>query len=525
MNGEHHIKVGDKIADKFIVEAILGEGGMGVVVRAIHEVTHYRVAVKLLHPDAAANAMLVTRFKREASAANRIGHAGFVKPFDFGVHEGRPFLVMEYLEGCSLSEEVKRNGPMPVPRAAAIVVQIADAVQAAHDAGIIHRDLKPANVIVLPGDVVKVLDLGIAKFLAEAEGEKTKSTLLMGSIRTMSPEQCRGAAFVDNRSDIYSLAVVTFFLCTGQYPFVGEEMEVIAAQMRDLPPRLTEVRAYIPRGFSDLVFRDMAKDPAARHQSMAEVASDLKPFCSGARMERTVELPTEPEGVVAAPSPAGVSSGARVAPPRRRSRAPTFAALGVFAVAALGGIAYSVHRRSASRPPPAQAAAPPPAPAAPKRSHVVIAVTPSDAQVLVDGVARSGPAPYDLEVEQGRQLRIEARRDGYEPVNQPVLATSEPQRVEIALKPAAAPLPAPEAAAQPPAATAPAMGKLEIFVEPWAEVFVDGKRMGQTPKTVSLAPGTHRVRLVNEKAGHPAVDKRVNVRPGKKEVIDLDWTK
>jgi serine/threonine-protein kinase len=181
------LEPGDLI-DSYVVERKLGEGGMGAVFKARHKETKYPVAIKILVGSAATNPQIIARFRREASAANEIGHPGFVRAIHLGSFRDRLYMIMELLEGRTLADEAKLS-PMSVPRAVRILMQIGDALQAAHERGVVHRDLKPDNVFLLPGDVVRILDLGIAKFLNDtAEGNKTHSNAILGTPHTMSPE-------------------------------------------------------------------------------------------------------------------------------------------------------------------------------------------------------------------------------------------------------------------------------------------------------------------------------------------------
>lgn len=285
MQDQGQIQPGEIIGGSWAIERTLGEGGMGIVVQARHTVTAHRVAIKLLLASAEANPDIVRRFQLEASAANRIPHDGFVKPIHFGVHNSKPFLVMEYLDGVTLADEIHKRGPMHVDRAARILDQVADALFAAHEAGIIHRDIKPENIFLLSNGQVKLLDLGIAKFVRESGSTKTRTGQPIGTPFTMSPEQCLGVG-IDHRSDIYALAVVAFFMCSGRYPFQSPGFgELLAMHIQDDPPRLSSVQRSVPIKFSEFLYRNMAKEAAKRARSMKEFANVMHGFATGTTRE------------------------------------------------------------------------------------------------------------------------------------------------------------------------------------------------------------------------------------------------
>lgn len=534
LDGEHPQSadvpaIGELIDGKYRVAAVLGEGGMGVVVDAMHEIVQRRVAIKILTVDAAGNPELAERFRLEASAGNQIGHPAFVQTFDYGSYNGRPYLVMEYLDGVNLGQEIRRHGPMPVARATGILAQVAQALSAAHDRGIIHRDIKGENIFLLEGDVVKVLDLGIAKFLNVTDRRaRTRTGGIMGTPWTMSPEQCIGAE-LDHHSDIYSLAVVAFYVVAGQWPFQGYDFEVMTAHQRDEPPRLATVASSVPSELSDLVYRNMSKNPHERQSSMREFSAALSAFANApdssgqvpARSEsNTRRLRAVPPPSRTTPRSIATVSGEarRIAGPRGRAAFGKTAALGIVGILAVGAaVVFGMSgRRSAIPSKPIQAQRPTPESKRPllEPSKVMLSVSPADAQVLVDGVPKAGSPPYMLEGQNGRTLHIELRREGYRPLKRDIPLGDVDQRVALELEPA------PE-----PTAT---KGRLDIFVDPYAVVYVDGKKLGQTPRRgISLAVGSHLVKLVNAEHGHPAdrpYQKRIQIRAGRTETIDLTWT-
>jgi serine/threonine-protein kinase len=251
---------------------------MGVVYLAQHPVFGRKVAIKLLHAVLARDTDIVARFFNEARAIHMVAHENIVEILDFGqTPDGQPYFIMEYLTGESLSDAIGR-GPMAPDQVEAIAVQMCKALSAAHGKGIVHRDLKPHNVqLVIKADgalLVKILDFGVAKILASPDGEssvKTRTGSLMGTPLYMSPEQCKGAGVLDHRTDIYSLGVILFEMLSGRPPFNAEGVgELFAKHMLEDPPMVTEFAPNAPPHMAAAIMKSLAKDPAARFQSMEE---------------------------------------------------------------------------------------------------------------------------------------------------------------------------------------------------------------------------------------------------------------
>ena len=226
------VREGDILAGKYRVEKVLGVGGMGVVVAAMHLELDKRVALKFLLKSAAENPAVVARFAREARAAAKIQSQHVARVSDVGTLEnGIPYIVMEHLEGCDLSDVLTRQGPLPPGAAVDYVLQACEAIAEAHAAGFIHRDLKPSNLFLARqadgAEIVKVLDFGISKaVLVDSEpptsvrqGALTGTTEIFGSPMYMSPEQLKASRDVDARADIWALGIILYELCTGTSPF------------------------------------------------------------------------------------------------------------------------------------------------------------------------------------------------------------------------------------------------------------------------------------------------------------------
>src|SRR3954468_15478134 len=238
--------VGLTLDEKYRLDSRIGTGGMGTVYRATHLLIDRPVAIKVLNPRFVEDEAAQARFRREARAAGRLQHSNAVTVTDFGsTAEGLVYIVMELLEGRTLREQLARDAPLDVARAVSMMLQIAAAVGAAHEAGIIHRDLKPANIFIVQRKdappFIKVLDFGIAKLAADALDDDDTNTLtqvgaMIGTPRYMSPEQCDGAKLTPT-SDVYSLGIILYEMLTGTTPFNGTTPIAIAIKHSSEPPR------------------------------------------------------------------------------------------------------------------------------------------------------------------------------------------------------------------------------------------------------------------------------------------------
>lgn len=263
------------------VVGVVGGGGMGTIYRAEHTLIGRPAAVKVLNADYARDRGVVNRFFNEARAATAIRHPGIVEVFDFGyLADGTAFIVMEFLAGESLARRITSRGTLLETEAFAIGRGIANALGAAHAQGIVHRDIKPDNIFLVPdsevatGERVKLLDFGIAKLTDEANAgwAQTRTGSVLGTPSYMAPEQCAGAGRVDHRADLYSLGCVLFEMMTGRPPFVGAGAgEVLGAHQYVPAPSLRQFAPHASAGADELIARLLAKDPAARPGSAADV--------------------------------------------------------------------------------------------------------------------------------------------------------------------------------------------------------------------------------------------------------------
>ncbi|MDP3500843.1 MAG: serine/threonine-protein kinase [Myxococcales bacterium] len=290
------------LGQKLRVVRLVGQGGLGEVYEVEHLLTRHRRALKVLKAQWRSDTELVERFLREASAAGHIGNPHIVETYDAGtLEDGSPYLLMELLEGQSLDVVLRWNGRLDVGVATRLMMQVCDAVAAAHDAGIIHRDLKPENLFLLKRDghhFVKVLDFGISKFDTGLTGHAkvTNTFTSLGTPLYMSPEQMRSSKDVDERSDVYALAVILYEAISGAPPFNAESFAELAAMaLRGEAKSLDAVAPHVPLVLSRIVARAMAPDRTQRHPSVRAFAEELEPFASSGVTSLT-ELPRRGEG-------------------------------------------------------------------------------------------------------------------------------------------------------------------------------------------------------------------------------------
>ena len=292
--------VGRLVAGRYQLVRMLGDGGMGAVYKAADQVLRRFVAIKLLHPTVAENPSSVERFQREARAAAAIGHPNIIDIIDFGREDNRPYMVMEYLRGRSLSQVIAMDGQLPIKRAATIAIHTLAGLQAAHDRGILHRDLKPANLMLVVrfGDrnFVKVCDFGFAALFAAGRADAkslTPERTLVGTPAYAAPERLRGDDRRDPRLDVYSVGVVLYEMLAGRRPFDAPTFRELARMVRrDEPQPLREARPDIPRDLEAVVMRALAKDREKRWPSAEEFGEALFSF-GGLRVPFRDEQPSD----------------------------------------------------------------------------------------------------------------------------------------------------------------------------------------------------------------------------------------
>jgi serine/threonine-protein kinase len=429
----------------YIVQSKVGDGGMGVVYVATHPRLGRQVAIKVLHPGSEGHPERVARFFNEARAAHEIKNQHIVEVLDFGdLPEGRPYLTMEWLAGRSLSSVVASDCPIPWPRAFHIISGIAEALHGAHAAGIIHRDLKPDNVFLITRgddvDFAKVLDFGIAKMSQGLANEsmKTATGQVMGTPAYMSPEQCRGDATIDHRTDLYSLAVIAYQLVTGRLPFSAEGCgSLMVKHILDAPPPIRETIPEFPAPLETVILRALEKAPDARYSGVQEFVNALAAASAGhtQTLDRAVapkpsrshddelRLPDDASDGKELTSLGTLGDAAVEIPYERKLGKPLL--FGGLAVAAAAVGFLLLHSRSESRPAPVPVPAvaqpvpapTPPVPPAPPpvtQIHVRIAVEPHEASLALDGQPVPNPFTREQLPEPGAHsltIKAEGRRE------------------------------------------------------------------------------------------------------------------
>jgi serine/threonine protein kinase len=285
------LSTGDVIDGKYRIVRLIGEGGMGAVYEGENIRIHRTVAIKVLHAGVAENADAVQRFEREAQAAGRIGSEHIVEVLDLGnLPDGDRFMVMEFMDGDSLSARIQNRGRLTANETYPVARQILEGLAAAHGAGIIHRDLKPDNVFLLKtrggqADFVKLLDFGISKFSAlsgESGFSMTRTGAVMGTPYYMSPEQAKGAKGMDHRADLYAVGVILYECVTGRVPFNADTFnELLFKIVLETPQPIEQVVPDSDPEFNKIVQRAMAREPGVRYQTSREFQEALDAWANG----------------------------------------------------------------------------------------------------------------------------------------------------------------------------------------------------------------------------------------------------
>ncbi|HEX6271436.1 MAG TPA: protein kinase [Polyangiaceae bacterium] len=284
---------GALLGGRYRVGALIGVGGMGGVYEAEREdLAQMRVALKILHPSVGARADLVLRFRREAETVAALDHPNIVRILDFQTPHGEPaFLVMERLHGAPLGEAIEKQGRFAAERVAFVASQVLSALSAAHAANVVHRDLKPDNVFLTNvaglGDIVKLLDFGVAKLMNARHNEKlTQTGSVLGTPAYMAPEQARGAS-VDHRSDLYAVGCMMYEALTGNRPFAAENYNALLFEIQKAVPTPIEVlRPDVDPALVAVVTRAMTKSPSERFQTADAMEAALLPWVVAATSSR-----------------------------------------------------------------------------------------------------------------------------------------------------------------------------------------------------------------------------------------------
>ena len=265
---------GQMINDRYEIIRSIGEGGMANVYLAQDTILDRKVAVKILRGDLAEDEKFVRRFQREAISASSLNDPNIVEVYDVGEDDGKYFIVMEYVQGLTLKQLIKKRGSLTLPEVQDIMLQLTSAVAHAHESYIIHRDIKPQNVIILEDGRVKIMDFGIA--VALNAGEFTQTNSVMGTVYYIPPEQANGAS-ATTKSDIYSLGILMYELVTGHVPFKGDNpVEVAIKHMNEEIPSICEYDPEMPQSIENIILRASAKNPKNRYDSAWDMHEDLE---------------------------------------------------------------------------------------------------------------------------------------------------------------------------------------------------------------------------------------------------------
>jgi eukaryotic-like serine/threonine-protein kinase len=423
---------GDVLAGKFRIERVLGIGGMGMVVSAMHLQLDERVAIKFLLPEALMNAEAVARFGREARAAVKIKSEHVARVTDVGALEtGAPYMVMELLRGQDLSQVLRDNGALPISVAVQYLLQACEALAEAHAVGIVHRDLKPANLFLTAradgSPCIKVLDFGISKVTnpsgSGADMGMTRTQAIMGSPLYMSPEQLASAKDVDQRTDVWAVGCVLYELVTGRVPFEAETMPQLCTLIlhtEPLSPR--RLRPEVPEALDQAILRCLRKDRNQRYPNVAALAADIAPFSpdagprSAERISRVLSSSGVSSALLSSSNPATLTSGASTGSAwgntqtSRGGRAVRYGLGGVGAAVILGAVLWkATSTQPGPTADPSAVGAPNKAPSEPPTAAAAPLTT--AAAVTADNSARSSPPePVASVVPVGSAAAVPASR-------------------------------------------------------------------------------------------------------------------
>jgi eukaryotic-like serine/threonine-protein kinase len=298
--------VGEVLSDRYEVEELVGTGGMSSVYRAHDRLLDRKVALKVLHQQYSEDGDYIERFRREARAVAALSHPNIVTVIDRGEHEGRQFIVFEYIDGENLKALIERRGPAPVTTSLELAMQIARGLSFAHQQGLIHRDVKPQNILLNGDGQAKVTDFGIARSVDVQHG-MTQTGTVLGTSDYIAPEQAQGHR-VDEHTDVYSLGVVLYEMLTNEVPFPGENFVAVAMRhINEEPPAIRDKRPDVSPRLEAAVQRAMAKRPEDRFPTMADFCRELEANLAEAQGGTAVAAPAPPPARPRAPRRPGAN--------------------------------------------------------------------------------------------------------------------------------------------------------------------------------------------------------------------------
>ena len=297
------------LGERYEIGGVLGRGGMAEVHRGRDLRLGREVAVKVLRQDLARDPSSQVRFRREAQAAASLNHPAIVAVYDTGEDRtatgATPYIVMEYVEGDTLRDVLRREGRLSPERAMSLTADICAALDFSHRNGIVHRDVKPGNVMITPQGTVKVMDFGIARAVSDSAATMTSTAAVIGTAQYLSPEQARGEG-VDARSDVYSAGCLLYELVTGTPPFTGDSPVAVAYQhVREDPKTPSSINPEIPPELDAILLKAMSKNPANRYQSAADMRADLLRAVAGQRVEATPVMSDAEKTTIIGAAPGG----------------------------------------------------------------------------------------------------------------------------------------------------------------------------------------------------------------------------
>jgi beta-lactam-binding protein with PASTA domain len=353
------------LGERYEIGGVLGRGGMAEVHRGRDLRLGREVAVKVLRSDLARDPSFQVRFRREAQASASLNHPAIVAVYDTGEDRtttgATPYIVMEYVEGETLRDVLRREGWLSPERAMSLSADICGALDFSHRNGIVHRDVKPGNVMITPQGTVKVMDFGIARAVSDSAATMTSTAAVIGTAQYLSPEQARGES-VDARSDVYSLGCMLYELVTGAPPFTGDSPVAVAYQHVREDPRLpSSINPAIPAELDAILLKAMSKNPANRYQSAAEMRNDLLRALAGQRVEATPVMGDAEKTTILAAARGGYGEddGDKQASRRKRRNIAIVAMLGVLLLGGVIAAALAMNGREPEAPAVQQVQVPP----------------------------------------------------------------------------------------------------------------------------------------------------------------------